>query len=83
MSKEFEIKLVAPAEKVIEAAKAAAAKNGVKLEGDAAGGNFSGMGIVGIYEITGQTLKVGINKKPLVMTWGLIEKSLREFFAGA
>lgn len=83
MSKEFEITLTHSAEVVIEAAKKAASKNGVKLDGDSSAGKFSGMGIVGTYGIEGQTLKVAIQKKPMIMTWGLIEKSLREFFASA
>lgn len=83
MSKSFEITLTASPEEVISAAKKAAAKNGVTLEGDAATGRFSGMGIAGDYTIAGSTLRVDISRKPLIMSWGLIEKSLRDFFASA
>lgn len=83
MSKSFEITLTAAPEEVIAAAKKAAAKNGVTLEGDAQAGRFSGLGIAGDYSIAGPTLTVAISRKPLIMSWGLIEKSLRDFFASA
>lgn len=83
MSKTFEIKLSASAEEVIAAAKKAASKNGVTLEGDAGSGQFSGMGIAGACLISGEMLRIEITRKPLVMTWGLIEKSLKDFFAAA
>lgn len=83
MSKEFQFRLNSPAEGVIEKAKVAAAKNGVAFKGDAEKGGFSGMGIVGEYRILESTLSVEIKQKPMLMTWGLIEKSLREFFAAS
>lgn len=83
MSKEFQFKLVSPAAAVIEKAKSAAAKNGVVFQGDAEKGSFSGMGIVGEYRIIDTSLEVHIKKKPMIMTWGMIEKSLHQFFASA
>lgn len=83
MSKEFQFKLVSPAAIVIEKAKAAAAKNGVTFKGDAEKGGFSGMGIVGEYRIVETVLEVQIKQKPMIMTWGMIEKSLNQFFASA
>ncbi|TSA05626.1 MAG: hypothetical protein D4R76_00420 [Methylococcus sp.] len=80
MSKVFTIQLTAPPEAVIAAAKIAAQKNGVALEGDATQGQFDGHGIKGTYDILDQTLSVSIAKKPLVMPWGMIEKTLTNFF---
>lgn len=81
MSKSYQFTLTSPAEDVIGKAKGAAAKNGVAFKGDAEKGGFSGMGIVGEYAIEGQVLHVVIRQKPLLMTWGLIEKSLKGFFS--
>ena len=83
MSKDFQFKLSSPAAEVIEKARGAAAKNGVTFKGDAERGNFSGMGIVGEYRIVETQLEVHIKQKPLIMTWGMIEKSLNQFFASA
>ena len=83
MSKEFQFKLTSPAVTVIEKAKVAAAKNGVAFKGDASQGSFSGMGIVGEYQIVEMKLEIHIKKKPMIMTWGMIEKSLNQFFASA
>lgn len=83
MSKDFQFNLTAPAVEVIEKARGAAAKNGVTFKGDAESGNFSGMGIVGEYRILETKLEVHIKQKPMIMTWGMIEKSLNQFFASA
>jgi hypothetical protein len=83
VSKEFQFKLTSPADAVIEKAKGAAAKNGVTFKGDAEKGSFSGMGIVGEYRILDTNLEVHIKQKPMIMTWGMIEKSLNQFFASA
>jgi hypothetical protein len=83
VSKEFQFKLTSPAAAVIEKAKGAAAKNGVTFNGNAEKGSFSGMGIVGEYRIVETNLEVHIKQKPMIMTWGMIEKSLNQFFASA
>jgi hypothetical protein len=83
VSKDYQFKLTLPAATVIEKAKAAAAKNGVAFKGDAAQGNFSGMGISGEYRIVESDLHVQIKQKPMLLTWGMIEKSLKEFFGSA
>ncbi len=80
MSKVFTIHLTAPPEAVIAAAKIAAQKNGVAMEGDDTEGQFDGHGIKGSYAILDQILSVSITKKPLVMPWGMIEKTLTNFF---
>jgi CYTH domain-containing protein len=81
VSKEFVFKLSLPTESVIEKARATAAKNGVIFTGDQYKGNFSGMGVVGEYRVVETSLNVHIRKKPMIMTWGMIEKSLNHFFA--
>ena len=81
MSKAYQFTLTSPAAEVISRAKVTAAKNGVDFKGDAEKGGFSGMGIVGHYSVGAGTLHVEITQKPMLMTWGLIEKSLKEFFA--
>lgn len=83
MSKAYEFNLTSSAESVIEKAKANAAKNGIVFKGDAQRGSFAGMGLVGEYQTRDQTLQIHIKSKPMLMTWGLIEKGLKDFFASA
>lgn len=80
MSKAYQFKLTSSAEDVIGKAKVEAAKNGVTFQGDITKGSFSGMGIVGEYAIESSVLSVEIKQKPMLMPWGLIEKSLKDFF---
>lgn len=81
MSKTIQITLKQPAEQLIAQAKAAAARNGVTMEGDAAGGRFAGSGIQGHYAVQGDKLIITIAKKPLIMPWAFIEKGVADFFA--
>lgn len=81
MSKTIHIALKQAPEQLIQQAKAAADKNGVNMQGDADSGCFSGMGVEGEYSVEGQTLTVTISKKPLIMPWAFIEKSVRDFFS--
>ncbi|WP_156302411.1 hypothetical protein [Methylogaea oryzae] len=81
MSKTIHISLKQPAEQLIQQAKAAAARNGVTMEGDAAGGRFAGSGIQGQYAVAGDTLSITISKKPLIMPWAFIEQGVTAFFA--
>lgn len=83
MSKGYQFTFNSSAEDLIEKAKGAAAKNGVAFKGDASKGGFSGMGIVGEYVVKDSVLHVEIKQKPIFMTWGLIEKSLKDFFSEA
>lgn len=82
MSKSFEIKLQRPASDIIADAKSTAQRKGVKFEGDTEKGAFSGLGIDGSYSITGDILSVEVSKKPMLLTWDMIESAVRGYFAG-
>ena len=81
MSKSFEVKLKSDPDEVIARARLAALDNGVRFEGDGQTGRFSGHGIEGSYLILEDTLSVKISKKPFIMPWGIIESTLRNYFA--
>lgn len=81
MSKRIEIRLKEEAGQLIQRAKKAAAKHGATLEGDDARGEFNATGIHGTYEIEGDLLAITITKKPLILPWALIEKTVTDFFA--
>ncbi|GAB6048211.1 hypothetical protein JCM19379_20400 [Methyloparacoccus murrellii] len=81
MSKSFEVKLKSDPDEVIARARLAARDNGVRFEGDGQTGRFSGHGIEGSYLILEDTLSVKISKKPFIMPWGIIESTLRNYFA--
>lgn len=79
--KTFSIKLTRSAPEVVAKFKTAAEKNGVRFNGDHQQGQFGGMGIEGRYGIDGETLTITIGKKPILLTWSMIEAKLRDFLA--
>jgi hypothetical protein len=80
MTKKFSIKLTRDPSEVFTQFKAYAAKNGVGVSGDHQLGQFNGKGIVGSYALSGKTLNITIEKKPMLLGWSLIENKVREFF---
>ncbi len=78
--KNFSIKLTRDPQEVFEKFKATAAKNGVALKGDPMLGKFSGKGIVGSYELSGDILTITIEEKPFLFGWSMIEAKVRDFF---
>jgi hypothetical protein len=80
MAKTFDIAFSGDAESLLQRAKKAAAESGAKLTGDTNGGNFSGKGVEGHYEVRGNTVHVTITKKPIVVLDSVIESQLRKFF---
>ncbi len=80
MSKQFSVKIKGDAHAVITKAKVSAKKNNVLFTGDEREGQFSGMGVEGKYGIQGDDLTITIEKKPLLITWSLLESKLRDFF---
>jgi hypothetical protein len=80
MAKTFDISFSGDAASLLQRAKNAAAEAGAKLTGDTNRGNFSGKGIEGHYEISGNMVHVTITKKPIVVLDSVIESQLRKFF---
>jgi hypothetical protein len=66
---------------VIEQARAKASTNGVEFHGDETEGRFAGKGLQGTYRIEGSQLSLTIAKKPMILPWGVIESSIKSFFA--
>lgn len=81
MSKSFEYRLQGDVADIITKAISVARENGVDMKGDVKAGQFSGHGIVGHYRVLDGRLVVGVEKKPLIMPWSLIETTLNQFFA--
>jgi hypothetical protein len=66
---------------VIESARKKASTNGVDFHGDESAGHFAGKGLQGSYRIEGTQLSLTIAKKPMILPWGVIESSIKSFFA--
>ncbi|TAN53966.1 MAG: hypothetical protein EPN21_00055 [Methylococcaceae bacterium] len=81
MSKTFHVTLKKDPEKLIKQAKNLASKNGMVLEGDTRSGRFSGTGIEADYAVQGDKLSITVVKKPMIMPWLLIEKTITGFFS--
>lgn len=80
MAKTFDVSFSGEAASLLEHAKHAADQAGATLRGDEKSGAFSGKGVEGRYEVSGQTVHVTINKKPVLVSDSVIESRLREFF---
>jgi hypothetical protein len=80
MSKVFKVKLTSPPGEMLEKARAASHKVGIKFEGDEQTGHFNGHGVEGRYQVVEDTLSVSVTKKPFVMPWTLIETTFKGFF---
>ena len=78
--KKFSVNIAHDPDEVVSSIKTAAKKNGVHFIGNAHAGHFAGKGIQGKYAIHDQVLLVTIEKKPIFLTWPMIEGKLREFF---
>ncbi len=81
MSKQIIVKLNRDARELVARFKVAAEKNGIHMAGDHQRGKFIGMGIEGRYEIEGDMLAIHILKKPMLISWSIIEAKVREFFS--
>lgn len=81
MSKTIQVTLKHAPEKLIKQAKAMAAKHGMALEGDVSSGRFSGSGIEAQYTVDGDKLSITVLKKPMIMPWVFIEKTVVGFFS--
>ncbi len=69
-----------PVELVAQARQKAGEKN-ASFNGDASQGRFTAMGVVGSYTIGDGEVNIEIIKKPLLIPWSLVEKTVRDFFA--
>jgi hypothetical protein len=80
MSRRIEIPLNEDGSQLLGRARETARKYGAELSGDSERGQFVGKGIQGAYEIREGRLSITISKKPLILPWGVIEKTVRKFF---
>jgi hypothetical protein len=80
MSRRIEIPLHEDASQLLERAREAALKYGARVAGDGERGEFAGKGIHGAYAIDGGRLAITISKKPMLLPWSVIEKTVRKFF---
>jgi len=82
MSRTFTFPVAGDPAALLDQARVAAAQAGVALEGDEAEGAFEGNGVAGSYRVDGSSVVVTVERKPFIAPWGLVERTLREFFSG-
>ncbi|GHO49121.1 hypothetical protein [Ktedonospora formicarum] len=80
MAKTFDVSFSGEPESAFQRAKHAADAAGATLRGDEKSGTFSGKGVEGRYDVSGQTVHVTITKKPVIVSDSAVESRLREFF---
>lgn len=81
MSKTITAVLQEDPETLIAKAKEKVEGTDTTFEGDAEKGWFNAMGVVGSYKIEEGEVSVKIIKKPLLIPWNMVEKTVRDFFA--
>jgi len=81
MGQTFQIPVRGDLEAKLRYARQQAAARGVTMTGNTRSGHFSGL-ILGTYEISGSLATVTITTKPGLVSWGYIERQLREFLGG-
>jgi len=80
MSKTFAVPFTGDISPLLERAQQAAVKNGVQFNGDKEKGSFAGRGVEGSYVVSGNTVSVTVDKKPMIAPWSLVETQLKQFF---
>ncbi len=81
MGRTFTVEIEGDPAVLIARAEALAKANGIRFSGDGDAGVFSGMGAAGSYQRRGQDLTITVDKKPIFVSWGMIEAQLKEFFS--
>ncbi len=80
MSKSFSVNFTGDAASLLARARKTAADNGAQVSGDTNKGSFSGRGVEGSYTVSGNTVNVTVDKKPMIIPWSLVESQLKQFF---
>jgi len=82
MSKQFTFPIAGDPAALFARARAAARQSDVALVGDETAGTFEGRGVEGAYRVDGDAVVVTVTKKPFIAPWGMVERTLRDFFGG-
>lgn len=80
MAKTFTIPFTGDAGTALARARSVAQQYGGQLTGDATRGTFSGQGVKGRYEVTGNVIQMTIDEKPFVIPWPVLESQIKKFF---
>jgi hypothetical protein len=64
---------------LLRKARAAGAAHGVRFDGEPTKGRFEGAA-AGTYEVVGSEVVIVVEKKPMIVPWGAIEKALADLF---
>lgn len=78
MSKTFVYKMKRDPEELLPIVKKKAKENGVDFKGDEKNGRVSGKGVKGSYSVSDNQLRITVDKKPFIVSWGFIEKKLNK-----
>ena len=81
MARVFHIPLNEHPEILLNKAQQMALANQVHFIADQVEGHFSGKGLEGTYRFENEMIIVNVAKKPPFVTWNMVEKMLRKFFA--
>ena len=76
MKKFIKVKTAVPADQLVTQARLAAEKHGLRFTGDNEKGFIKGLGIEAHYLLQEDELMVKILRKPLLISWALLEQKL-------
>lgn len=78
MIKSFKLKITEHPDKLLINAKQLASINGYQLQGDSHKGMLKGSGTEAQYIVHGDVLTVTILRKPMLLSWKQMEKTVRD-----
>ncbi len=77
MKKSISIKIIGHPDALITKARQAAEKHGLRFTGDSKNGEIRGLGIEAHYLVQQDMLMINILRKPLLLSWRIVEKKVR------
>jgi len=83
MIKSFKLKITEHPDKLLVNAKQMAAENRFQLQGDTHKGMIKGSGLQAQYLVHGDVLTVTILRKPMMLSWEQMEKTVRGIMTGS
>jgi hypothetical protein len=82
MAVQVKVTVTGAIEDVLRDVRAQAARNKVKLSGDATSGSFSGDGIEGAYAVSGRTITVHVTRSPWYAPDAVVRNAIEDWFRG-
>ena len=79
MAKTFTYIIKQDPQQIIDKVTRIASEKGIEVAGDLQQGRLAGHGVNAEYQLESSALTITVNKKPLIVSWSMVEKMLSQF----